>query len=316
MAEWIQVSLFIEREVSELVSEFLIEQGSNGTQVEDTRDYEWLEGMDQMLTRKLTLPQLPANQVKVLAYFPADQDITDIEVGLDDYLDHLADHGLLRQQPQIVVEDKSDQDFENNFDCHYQPIQVSRYLQIVPASKMDKSIYQGPISPVVLDPGLAFGTGQHPTTLLAMFGLERVMTGGEEVLDVGSGSGVLAITAARLGAGRLSVCDIDPQAVKSSKANLELNQISTPYEVFESDLLSAVQGQYDVMVANIVASFIAQLLPQASPYVKPGGALVISGILQEKESVVVQEIEKSDFQVDLRLEKEEWVAYVLTKPEL
>ncbi|MDR2678490.1 MAG: 50S ribosomal protein L11 methyltransferase, partial [Zoogloeaceae bacterium] len=129
---------------------------------------------------------------------------------------------------------------------------------------------------LALDPGMAFGTGAHPTTRLCLEWLEQTLQGGEHLLDYGCGSGILAIAAARLGAGTVTGVDIDPQAIAAARANAEKNGVTANFVASETPL----QGQYDVVVANILANPLRVLAPAISAHVRPGGHLALSGLLE------------------------------------
>jgi len=136
---------------------------------------------------------------------------------------------------------------------------------------------------LILDPGMAFGTGSHPTTRLCLEWLERHVTAGCSVLDYGCGSGILAIAAARLGAGPVAGVDIDPQAVEAARANAERNGVAALF----ADSAEPVAGEYDVVVANILSNPLRVLAPAICAHVRPGGRLALSGILREQVDEII-----------------------------
>jgi ribosomal protein L11 methyltransferase len=133
---------------------------------------------------------------------------------------------------------------------------------------------------VELDPGAAFGTGLHPTTMLCLEALEDIVRPGMRVYDVGTGSGILAIAAARLGAARVVAVDTDPVAVRVARENVERNGLGGRVEVAEGSATPEVSGGFDLVLANIVANTIVQLAPSLRAALRPGGALVVSGIIR------------------------------------
>jgi ribosomal protein L11 methyltransferase len=167
---------------------------------------------------------------------------------------------------------------------------------------------------VRIDPGMAFGTGTHETTRLVMKILQDEICGGERVLDVGCGSGILSIAAAKLGAHLCRAYDIDPVAVRVAKENIEESGLSEIIKADTSDLLASVErvlGGYDLCVANIVADIIKRMLPEVRAYLKTGAKLILSGIVAEREDEVRAAAEKSGFRV-LRAEYEnDWVALLI-----
>ncbi|MDP2878068.1 MAG: 50S ribosomal protein L11 methyltransferase, partial [Sulfuricella sp.] len=155
---------------------------------------------------------------------------------------------------------------------------------------------------LILDPGLAFGTGSHPTTHLCLQWLERNILGGECVLDYGCGSGILAITALKLGAGRVLGVDIDPQAVLASRQNAEQNQAAA--EFYLPDAAPKIQA--DVVVANILANPLKVLAPMLAQAVRPGGRIVLSGVLAP-QAEETQAVYRQWFDIDIAGEVEGWV---------
>ena len=164
--------------------------------------------------------------------------------------------------------------------AQFDPIRVSEHLWIVPSwhDAPDPAAIN-----LVLDPGMAFGTGSHPTTRLCLEWLERNVDEGDSLLDYGCGSGILAIAAARLGAGEVSGVDIDPQAVVAAKANAERNAVVARF-VDSADMLV---GEYDLVVANILSNPLRVLAPAICAHVRPGGRLALSGILSEQAEEII-----------------------------
>ena len=162
---------------------------------------------------------------------------------------------------------------------------------------------------IEIDPGMAFGTGTHPTTALCIELLEKKVRTGQAILDVGTGSGILLIAAAKLGAAQLTGVDLDPVAVEVAEANLCLNGI--PEERFKlscGNLTETVGGRFDGVVANILADVIVDLLDYLPPLVKPGGWLICSGIIQAYRDRVVRKMSSCGFLVEEVLARGDWVA--------
>ncbi|MBL8374543.1 50S ribosomal protein L11 methyltransferase [Accumulibacter sp.] len=181
----------------------------------------------------------------------------------------------LARLPDFTLDDLAEQDWVKLTQSQFEPIRVSARLWIVP------SWHEAPDPQaivLVLDPGMAFGTGSHPTTRLCLEWLERCVLPGMSVLDYGCGSGILAIAAARLGATEVVGVDIDPQAVTSARNNAESNRVSARFQ----DSARPLTGQFDRVVANILANPLKVLAPAISAHVRPGGSLALSGILVEQ----------------------------------
>jgi ribosomal protein L11 methyltransferase len=182
--------------------------------------------------------------------------------------------------PAFSVEPVAEQNWVRLTQSQFDPIRVSGRLWIVP------SWHEAPDPAsinLILDPGMAFGTGSHPTTRLCLEWLEREIRGGERVLDYGCGSGILAIAAARLGAASVAGVDIDPQAVEAARANAQRNGVTAGF----FDSAEPVAGEYDLVVANILSNPLRVLAPAICAHVRRGGRLALSGILREQADEIV-----------------------------
>lgn len=212
----------------------------------------------------------------------------------------------LAATPAFSVEALAEQNWVQLTQSQFDPIRVSERLWIVPS--WHESPDPAAIN-LILDPGMAFGTGSHPTTRLCLEWLERNVSAGDTVLDYGCGSGILAIAAARLGAAHVAGVDIDPQAVEAAKANAERNGVTALF----ADSAAPVAGEYDVVVANILSNPLRVLAPAICAHVRAGGRLALSGILREQaDEIVAIYAPWIPLQVaDLR---EDWVCLAGIKP--
>ncbi|HXG42697.1 MAG TPA: 50S ribosomal protein L11 methyltransferase [Dehalococcoidia bacterium] len=169
---------------------------------------------------------------------------------------------------------------------------------------------------VEIDPGLAFGTGEHPTTALCLRALSRLVKGGERVLDVGTGSGILAIAAARLGAASVLALDIDPQAVKAARDNARRNGVESVVEVRDGTLTTSVAeaGPFQLVCANIDGLTLERMAPLLAAALAPGGRMVISGFLTETAPSLGRTFEALGLQVEETSVRQPWAALVLARP--
>ncbi len=207
-----------------------------------------------------------------------------------------------RQQIAFNIEPLVEQDWERSWMDGFAPMRFGQRLWIVP------SWHQAPEPEAVnllLDPGLAFGTGTHPTTALCLQWLDANLKPGETVLDFGCGSGILAIAALLLGASHAHGTDIDPQALEASADNAARNKIAAGrFLLFMPDKLP--RQQHDLVLANILAGPLQQLAPELASRCRPGGRIVLSGILQE-QAEAVRSAYADDFILDPTRQQEEWV---------
>ncbi|UCV28256.1 50S ribosomal protein L11 methyltransferase [Ferribacterium limneticum] len=212
----------------------------------------------------------------------------------------------LTELPAYSVENVAEQNWVQLTQSQFDPIRVSERLWIVPSwhETPDPAAVN-----LILDPGMAFGTGSHPTTRLCLEWLERNVSEACTVLDYGCGSGILAIAAVRLGAGHVAGVDIDPQAVEAARANAERNGVTALF----ADSATPVAGEYDVVVANILSNPLRVLAPAICAHVRSGGKLALSGILREQiDEIVAIYAQWIPLQVaDVR---EDWVCLAGIKP--
>ena len=202
-----------------------------------------------------------------------------------------------------------DEDWSENWKKYYKPFRIGTHLVVRPTWEA----YEAAPGDLVieLDPGMAFGTGTHETTSMCMQLLEKHLQEGMRVMDVGTGSGILAIAAARLGAREVLAIDIDPAAVKVARENIALNHVRDRVRAVEGDLCKSEAMPCDLAVANIVADAIRMLAAPLTRHLKKGGLLICSGIIREREQDVLEAALAAGYAVADRLEKGEWVALAL-----
>lgn len=208
----------------------------------------------------------------------------------------------------LETSDVSDDDWANSWKKYYHPIKVGEKIVIVPAWE-DYKPAEGEI-PLIMDPGMAFGAGTHETTRLVMKQIEKYVFEGCTVLDVGTGSGILSISASLLGAGRVFACDIDPTAVRIARENAAVNNCEN-ITVNVSDLLASAEPlKYDLICANIVADIIIRMSPDLQGFAKEGTVFIASGILLERRDEVLCAMEKTPFRLISSEEENGWCALV------
>lgn len=200
------------------------------------------------------------------------------------------------------------EDWANEWKKYFKPFKISDTLVVSPS--WEEYIIKNDEVLVEIDPGMAFGTGTHETTSMCGALIEKYLKKGASVLDVGCGSGILSIIAAKLGAKRVLAVDIDPLSIKVSRENIQLNEVENLVEVEQGDLVEKVEEKFDIVVANIMAEVIIDMAGYISNYLNDGGLFIASGIILDKEAVVVKTLEDYGFQVLETLRKGEWVALV------
>ena len=273
----------------------------NGLMIEDYSDFS-LNGMYGDLVDESIL-NADKEHACVSLFVPS-------EKNLEEYIAFIRERlTALSLKFDIELKGHNEQDWENSWKQYYTPIPLGK-ITIVPAWQKDEyKLSEGEI-PVYMDPGMAFGTGTHETTRLVIRLLEKYMKEGGAVLDVGTGSGILSICAAKLGAGKVFACDLDPVAVKVARENVADSGL-TNIECEVSDLLRSVkktEGGYDVVMANIVADIIMRLNPDIKKYMASDGIYIISGIIMPRADEVKASLDKCGFDIVECITENDWCA--------
>lgn len=218
--------------------------------------------------------------------------------------------GQLRGTGELTVETRSEEDWANAWKAHYVPVRVGTRVVVRPPWR-DYEPVTGDVV-VLLDPGMAFGTGTHPTTQIALRLLEQLEIAGRTVFDVGTGSGIIAIAAAKLGARVVDGVDIDAVSVRQANANVALNDASERVRIWKSDMAPNADPErtYDLVVANIIARVLIEIAEQVAPAVAAGGTLVLSGIIDSKEAGVVETYRLLGFEMVERMQIEDWIGHI------
>ena len=284
---WIQLRVTTTEEKAEQVSDMLMGWGAQAVSFLDAHDtpiYEPMPGEVIYWTNTV-----------VVGLF-------DAEHPMDKVLHQLNQVSFFKGQPDYKLEQLEDKDWEREWMDNFHPIKFGQRLWVCPSWR---DIPDPDAVNVMLDPGLAFGTGTHPTTALCMQWLDATIKPEQTVVDFGCGSGILGIAALKLGAKRVIGVDIDPQAIEASSANAKRNKVEGQIELYlPKDQPKDFQA--DVVVANILAGPLAELKEIISAYVKPGGLLALSGILQSQAQSVIDAY-SDEFSFDPIAEQDEWV---------
>lgn len=303
--EWLQVTVSTTGECSELVAMVLYDEGSEGVLIKDDADI--LELIEKKLNWDYvdeSLLRASDNKALVSGFFPVGFDTTGIHAMLDDLKKNSAfPTGSL----EVSVTGIDSADWENEWRKYYSPIEIGKVV-IVPAWQVAPD--KGEI-PVFIEPGMAFGTGNHETTSACVFLMQKLDFAGKVVLDMGCGSGILGITAAKLGAKEVTLSDIDPQAIEASDANIKLNKVESKCKTVCGDLDTG-SVKADIVIANITADVLIRLKDQLDEALKPGGYAVISGIINARVSEVTTAY-NDGFTVLDAVNRGEWNAMLLVK---
>ena len=274
----------------------------NGLMIEDYSDFS-LNGMYGELVDESIL-NADRDIVKVSLFVPEERNPLEYKEFLETRLPALGIEG------EIDLEGMNEDDWAESWKQYYKPVPLGK-VTIVPAWESYEA-REGEII-IKMDPGMAFGTGTHETTRLVIRLMQDELSGGERVLDVGTGSGILSICASKLGAASCNAYDIDPVAVKVARENVEADGC-TNITVGVSDLLRGVDlsdGKYDFCVANIVADIIIRMLPDIKDYLKVGSPLILSGIIGERAEEVRCAVMAQGFTVEKEINENDWVGMLV-----
>ena len=283
---WIQIRLNSTDRKAEQISDYLEEIGAVSVTFMDSQDtpiFEPLPGETRLW-----------GNTDVVALFDAETDMAQI-------LRLLRQEKHLDENTAYKIEQIEDKDWEREWMDNFHPMRFGKRLWICPSWR---EVPEPDAVNVMLDPGLAFGTGTHPTTALCLEWLDSLDLRGKTVIDFGCGSGILAIAALKLGAQSAVGIDIDPQAILASRNNAEQNGVADRLQLFLSDEKPS-ELKADVVVANILAGPLKELYPLISQLVKPHGVLGLSGILTTQAKSVCETYRQS-FNLDAVQEREEW----------
>lgn len=295
--KWIEVKLIVDGEAAEAVAELLQRYGHQGISIEQ-------EGIMPEMYNEEEVP--PADKLTVRAYIAENQHTAEAKRQLEEALRYMNMMYPMPDPEYIIVDD---QDWANAWKDHYHPIRLGRNILIRPVWH-DIEIRPNDIE-LSLDPGMAFGTGTHPTTQLCLIALEDTVQEGMNVLDLGSGSGILAIAAAKMGAASVYGIDIDQVAVDSSVENIERNNVQDRVRVAQGGLEKALEDgvQYDLIVVNIIAKIIIEMCEGGlGDLVKPDGLAVFSGVVDYQLPEVEEALKLAGLTPQHTYQQGDWVS--------
>lgn len=314
--DWLQLHIDTTHAGLEPVETMLSALGIDGVVIDDETEFQdFLENnhqywdyVDEDLTAQM------AGRSRITFYLEAGEEgfakMGEVRLALEQLKTQRDDCGSLL----LTLENLKDADWENNWKQFYKPMEIGERLIVVP--EWEQANTQGRI-PLILNPGLTFGTGSHATTRLCLTALEETIHGGERVLDLGCGSGILSIAALRLGAEHAFACDIDEKCVEVAYENAALNDIDrSRYTVRWGDVLSDQQlkaeigGGYHMVVANIVADVIIGLSGQVRPFLKEDGLFLCSGIIDDRAEEVAQRLREAGWDILRTRQSEGWFSYL------
>ncbi len=310
--DWIELCIHTTNEAVEPISNILHEAGASGVVIEDIVDIQQDFETPFGEIYALSADGYPEEGVFVKAYLAKtdaiDTEIANIKKDIEHLRTYQIDIGLNITTMKIINEEN----WAHAWKKYYKPAKVSERIVIVPEWE-DYQLESPDELKIILDPGMAFGTGTHPTTILSIRGLEKYVKADDTVIDVGCGSGVLSIGASILGAKDIYAFDLDEVAVNSTISNLALNGLENKVTVGQNNLLENIDLQANVIVSNILAEIIVKFVEDAWNNLVSGGLFITSGIIEPKKALVLEELERHGFKILEVNEIEDWVSIVAQK---
>ncbi len=284
---WLELSIEIGPVAQEALSAFLFDLGCEGIVSEDS----------------------PHHALK--AYFSFQKDLEDIQKKINGFIQKLEDIFPEVESPKLIFSKIEDQDWNRQWRRFFRPDRITKRLTVFPAWESIPKDFEDHV--IRIEPGLAFGTGQHPTSRMCLEAMERVsLPGSWTMLDVGTGSGILAIYGAKLGAIRVVALDVDPEAIRSAEGNILLNHLSGAIEI-SSMPLEELKDRFSLLTANLTLGLIIELFPHFSHLLDPEGWLILSGLLIDQTRDVQDSFLKYGFSEYETLHQAEWACMIARK---
>ena len=309
--DWMEYTVLTTTEGSELIAQVLMDAGSAGTMIEDKNDValnqrpegQW-DIIDEAIARRM------GDDVRVTGYYPADEKLRDRLMFIRSELERLRglNLGIDLGKLQILDHPVAEEDWTESWKKAFRPFRLGQHMLIKPSWEACEARPGDHV--IEIDPGMAFGTGTHETTGMCVELAERYVKPGDRVMDIGTGTGILAIAAAHMGAKSVLATDLDAVAVKVSRENVMNNGFGEIIEVRCGDLLQAVEPgrQAEVVIANIISDVIIQMAGPVRPCIADGGLFICSGISVERLGDVHAALEAAGYFILETMRRGEWAA--------
>lgn len=307
---WHEVSIYTKVDNEEIITQFL-NTISKGVSIEYSVDLlrENIDDFDNKF--RLNPEDYPKEDIRIAVFFDETVELPDKLQQINEFIDNtqLIDSSSIK----IIHTQIEESDWENEWKNYFHSFRVSQDFIIVPSWELDDYTPRENDKLIKLDPGMAFGTGDHPTTSMCLKFIEKIIKPDDKIIDVGTGSGILTIGAHLMGARDLKSTDIDDLSLKVANENFELNHCAKDIVLETGDLLKNENSQYDVIIANILAHIIDEMIEDAYTCLNQGGQFIASGIIVEKRDEIIAHLKETGFEIIEVLEENGWTAILSKK---
>lgn len=311
--KWSEICIHTTNEAIEPISNIVHEAGASGVVIEDPQDL--VKDRDTFMGEiyELNPEDYPEEGVYVKAYLPVNSFLGETVDEIKQAINNLMVYDIDLGRNQITISEINEEEWATAWKKYYKPVKISEKITITPTWEEYEPVSSDEII-LELDPGMAFGTGTHPTTVLSIQAIEQYLQENDTVIDVGAGSGVLSIASVLLGAKEVYAYDLDDIAVKSTTINAKLNNVDHLIHSKQNNLLDHVTMEADLIVSNILAEIIVRFTDDAFRCLKSGGIFITSGIIQNKRNEVKDKLIQSGFEIIETNQMEDWRSIIARKP--
>ncbi|HBE9435337.1 50S ribosomal protein L11 methyltransferase [Clostridioides difficile] len=310
MNNWIEVTIKTTTEAVESITNILYEQGAGGAVIEDPKDFLFQKKneLDWDYVEEEVFKKNEEDDVLIKTYVSEEKNVMEFVEIIKQKVLGLKDFGIDIGEGSVSLDQVNEADWANAWKAYYKPTKVGQRVVVKPTWE-DYAMQDGDLI-IELDPGMAFGTGTHETTSMCIRELEKYVNKDSKVFDIGCGSGILAIAAAKLGAKEVVAVDLDEVAVKVAKENVLENKVEKSVSVMHGNLTDVIKDKADVIVANIIADIIKILAKDVQNFMKEDAIFISSGIILDKVEEVKESLIENGFEIVEVQKLGEWSAIV------